>query len=1153
MEKRGSALLVTLLVMSLLVMLTLGLAAYVRMELRAVVQYQLMKEARANARLGVELGVARLQELMGPDARITAPSGLLDTQPETPGPEGLRHPHLTGVWDARSESLNETPDYSREAPFRQWLVSNAVEAQLHQFNFPEQGALADPVRMVAPAGGGAGAVPEAEAGRLPVRRGDEVRGKTAWWVGDENMKARINLHDGPDRAENTPLAGDLLAGYATPGAHGIRALDGFDSFDSNSEWTDRSVTRGLLDLVIPVGSGGPGHYFHHLTPYAESVLADVTRSRLRKDLSLFLERRDIDWLQAWGQNSVPDGPLGPNGEIALSPPGDHDVLPWKFLHHWYNMHRRQIQPSPHLPLAHLRQAQPEHPVNNPDWNSGVMRVKPVMVRFQLIVSYFAQRTSEPEEPGGESEWEIRFNAYPVATLWNPFNVGIEEMDFSAYFHVFPLEHSVYLNDTKLQLSGHGTRGGDWAWQDHEIMQVLWGDTINTPPVILAPGEAKQYHTTNRGHRLNMREGAGTWLPEVLPAGLNRRVATITARPSDRITIETRGRTFETTGIEYQQIQTTFSVRTAARSRHPGHQGGRVAEQMFSGLVGWRHEQVNPRSVFVSTDNFNSQTLAEIEDMATPFLRMDLRLKTLDEPALPNKTWLHNIPAYPYASGTSTGMHGAQMDNSASQGFFAHPYVLSFEQVNQIEGLLPNRPWFGPSNTAAGLTEIVGQEIPMAPLTSLAQLQHLPQYPVEGLHRNNLFFQNHAIGNSRALPALAPGEIKRRSFPFYFGQYYHWVGGDMSGRTWEDRGAYINDEIETSTGPAAIIDRSYAANHLLFDSYFFSSMAALEGPVFQHHGTPRSLRETVEDFHVNGGPLPNSVYRPRRHADPVAIVEDLLDTSGNARPDAYRKAAASMMTAGGFNINSTSVPAWTAVLASSHLRRPVIMQDGVPTPMDNARFLVSRHTMPIGPAAGNTAGDGAARWRGYRELTETDIRQLAEAMVRQVKERGPFRSLGEFVNRRLSGDRDLALRGALEAALEDPDVLINQHYRNNPITAQDVSDANYRFVEAATGSRYQGTPAYISQADILNTLAPLLNARSDTFIVRGYGEVHDPVSGAAVSKVYCEAVVQRVPDYLDPADAPETPLPALTSTLNETYGRRFHITSFRWLDPDEITQ
>ena len=86
---------------------------------------------------------------------------------------------------------------------------------------------------------------------------------------------------------------------------------------------------------------------------------------------------------------------------------------------------------------------------------------------------------------------------------------------------------------------------------------------------------------------------------------------------------------------------------------------------------------------------------------------------------------------------------------------------------------------------------------------------------------------------------------------------------------------------------------------------------------------------------------------------------------------------------------------------------------------------------------------------------------------------------------------------------------------------------------------------------MTALAPVLFPRSDTFVVRTYGEAVNPATGATEGRAWCEATVQRVPDYFDPADPAETAPAALTSTLNQTFGRRFKIVSFRWLTRSDI--
>ena len=58
------------------------------------------------------------------------------------------------------------------------------------------------------------------------------------------------------------------------------------------------------------------------------------------------------------------------------------------------------------------------------------------------------------------------------------------------------------------------------------------------------------------------------------------------------------------------------------------------------------------------------------------------------------------------------------------------------------------------------------------------------------------------------------------------------------------------------------------------------------------------------------------------------------------------------------------------------------------------------------------------------------------------------------------------------------------------------------------------PTEINQANILLPLAPRLSARSDTFKIRAYGEVRD-ADDNIIAQATCEAVVQRLPEYVDP--------------------------------------
>ena len=94
------------------------------------------------------------------------------------------------------------------------------------------------------------------------------------------------------------------------------------------------------------------------------------------------------------------------------------------------------------------------------------------------------------------------------------------------------------------------------------------------------------------------------------------------------------------------------------------------------------------------------------------------------------------------------------------------------------------------------------------------------------------------------------------------------------------------------------------------------------------------------------------------------------------------------------------------------------------------------------------------------------------------------------------------------------------------------------------SNATGTPAFLTQADILQSIGPKLSARSDTFSIRAYGEVKDN-AGRVVARSVCEAVVQRVPEYVDSSNDP------YVEDIDDRMGRRFEIVDFRWLAPTEI--
>jgi hypothetical protein len=274
-------------------------------------------------------------------------------------------------------------------------------------------------------------------------------------------------------------------------------------------------------------------------------------------------------------------------------------------------------------------------------------------------------------------------------------------------------------------------------------------------------------------------------------------------------------------------------------------------------------------------------------------------------------------------------------------------------------------------------------------------------------------------------------------------------------------------------------------------------------------------------------------------------------------------AAHLLVEGPFNVNSASVEAWRALFSS--MRRKEVGSLELDDSFASG-FRLSSHEpdgtpVALGAMASGEGIEGSPRdpaeprqWHCWRDLSDEEIDELARAMVRQVKRRGPFLSLSEFVNRRLDRrNKDLSVKGALQAALDDRDVSINAGFRqpDRVFSSAELGRMNPEFPEALEGPVAYGSAPYVDQADILRNFGAQLTPRGDTFLIRTYGDSLD-ADGKVQARAWCEAVVQRVPAYLNPgADDSHRRQDQLNSEENRQFGRPFRLVSFRWLDSGEV--
>ena len=245
---------------------------------------------------------------------------------------------------------------------------------------------------------------------------------------------------------------------------------------------------------------------------------------------------------------------------------------------------------------------------------------------------------------------------------------------------------------------------------------------------------------------------------------------------------------------------------------------------------------------------------------------------------------------------------------------------------------------------------------------------------------------------------------------------------------------------------------------------------------------------------------------------------------------HMDSAEHLYLSGAFNINSTSVEAWASLFKGIRLET-WSYDDGVapPAELDLAgsnqflRFSQSAEETWQGTYAADTDGTTRERFRkGLNSYTDEQMGLLAVEIVKGIRARrqettapmGPFVSLQDFID---SGVIQTAIGGA----------------------------------GLNTGNAETYTSNYLTQQDVLTAIAPFLSARSDTFVIRAYGDAVNPFDDQEIlARAYCEAIVQRT--HAKHATDPNSgDVMAATGEDPGEFGRQFKIIAFRWMTGDQL--
>ncbi len=1146
--------------MVLLSLLAVGLLSLSTISLRASGNSSAMAEARANARLALVMAIGQLQKAAGPDTRVTADADLLAAN--------TANAHWTGVWKTRPdedlaagepglavvdhhasrEYLNDSRVDRRGRPkppeVQEWLVSGDVDPS----TTPDDSW----IPMVAAEDAAD------EVSVPPIELGDDHR--MGWWIADENQKALVAL---PDRnSSDNPAASRLAAqdydfetftadGSSTPlvGHADIPAsqLESVSSLGS----TGLLPLEGKAEINRTLGSLG-----HHMTTHARGLFVDVKRSGLKQDLSTFLALGDIeatDDLPGLTENDV----ILPGSHHRMTSPRFGMLKGWADLADELDSESGPASIEPRAPATrHLEiPGSASGPVSDLV-NVSKPAIQPVIVEASLGWDF------SPYSVDGAPQEYMRGHIYPRLIMWNPFNVTL-----SAKRYVLMLSHPRYGSFTA-RGSRINSRGGRFYFDDlcGQPTESFLG--FVTEPTELAPGETKVFTPS-----IDASGGSKLFDKAVAfdPSDYSSNVLTSEQIPGVEnfywnSTVPVPPETDTTRNVAYG-----FSADMNSFYATPGFSDEFIVCQVDgnSSSIDWgdvngRGEDF-PRVAHFLCQNWGlnryhkwygaekndhpsnngtpfrefrpgARDIGSLDNRRPPRLwRRGVRMHWFDDEAEHTATG-QKVPAGRYtvpwlASANLRGgllHHGNWVNIPFASGWqfpgsSSHIYFRQPTDPQLFQSFFPPSPFGAPDDSLPSQATIYDIPRRETGIISMGQLQHA-QLSYSSWHPSLVIGHSQSTMNSDLDATVIKDQVRNDS---------RWEGS----KPWDfDALIQKGSGRDVHRGETLVYDLCFEANEALWDRFMLSSLPF----------NGQSATWDPED------PLPVGRYVLNSDASEWNVDRLRQALAGDASM-AFHRAAEFLANDGAFNVNSTSVPAWQALLGSMRdLERPSL--DGGES---SGSHQLSRSALTAVP--GTDAVNSVRQnelWNGFRTLSDSDLNTLATEIVEQVRDRGPFLSLSDFINRRLADDRTTSRSGAIDQAIADARVFNRALQRDGQTDLRDIGS-----VETA-GHRpdnvLYGLPGYFTQGDVLTAIAPAITVRGDTFRIRTYGEAQR--SNGSVARAWCEAIVRRTPNYVDPSD--DAAKPAIShsrdvaamgelSQVNLVFGRRFEIVSFRWLSPEEM--
>jgi hypothetical protein len=1107
----GFALIVTLSLMVLLGILAVGLLGLSSVTLRSSHNGSAMAKARANARLALIVAIGELQKSVGPDQRITARAEIMARHPSVKSSVPTGSPKAWWVGVSGSDPADKSPGGSVV-----WLVSglqgNSPAARLSS-------PLSEPVDMV---GEGSldltltGGQP-IQAGKVPITNANgDIHGAYAYFVDDEGMKAQLVPSNKEVRNDSTAgPGGGPHGGGVTTGGYPPEILSGMaDLGKGHTDQLYRLISTNDLPLVGLSKPVAKSKHFSY-TISSRGVLADVKNGGLKKDLTAAFD---------------------PNPPAANQP---HEMFRNAF------------------------------PRNNPE-------------RFLAIDPKRLAEAPELQQ-NGYIHFGIFGAYYQLKNHLRIFSGG-----------VVGLTASTIEKQGLLSGSGHavytGTAGphSDWsgasrhpghpykdftvfkdanAYRDNPITPILsslqqnaWVTSTTSPARVTTHVQmfTSHYNPYNVGLVLNGDNPAHTGPRMML-------------YPQVRFTISGTNPPVTSQDGMHPKLQAHARgglVISPGRSQALGFRtsdlvGREIDERLYSAEVG----KLTIESVY---KNHNS-TMGAQADVTVEFINTaSLFMQGVDDQG--QNFEVSQVFYVPFAwdniggrPGKRVGLKGTQgVNNMAMNSIFLRTTREAGSRIRPLVDANIRAMWNNPRwDSPLGLPLLAAH----SEAGAIKPISQLPQMNVSEIPYGFTYMgsDRDPEGSDRVILFDIPredlvsiGQLQHASAGRFSYEPTYIVGNSYANLRipldkWQ---ASVSDTFSAprnlpGAGTFNLYDASFLVNERLWDEFIFTTIpqqnnnyvaggAAVEPPL----GAARYAA-----FLDGSALLPNPRFIPYEPRGSGFTSRTLTDT-GNAEgtSGAFRHNAGHILVDGAFNVNSTSVDAWEAFLSGTH---DLAVQQ---VNRDNGQIIGFSSSNSVNgvrfPRVKAVTGEGMKTaaiddnyWTGFRELNQVEVRKLANAIVEEIRLRGPFLTMGEFVNRKLENS-ELGKSGALQAAL---DATVNKNLDQDFEMPADTQ--RYSRI-AGNSTQGAGFPGQLLQGDLLQSLSPYMQVRSDTFTIRAYGEARNPVTGRTEAEAWCEATVQRVPDPLPEQAGGNTALQELISP-GSRFGRELRAISFRWLHPDEI--